>query len=181
MTPRASRCPPESGVDLLRKLLRATITAVLVPVLLFEEWGWDPLARAITRCARLPLWSRVERGLRKLPPWGAVPAFFAPMLLLLPVKVIGIFLLAEGHAKSALLLLLAAKVAGTAIVAWLFEVLEPALMRIPVFARWYPRWKVWKDHVLAKVRSSAMWIFVRRVNEGLRQWWRRVRDGFSSG
>ena len=33
--------------------------------------------------------------------------------------------------KSAVLLLLAAKLVGTATLAWLFQLVEPALMRIP--------------------------------------------------
>ncbi len=157
------------------KLLRALATALIVPVLLFEEWGWEPLARVLGRLARLPLWARVEQALRNLPPWGAVLAFFAPMALLFPIKLIGLFLLAEGHAKSALMLLLAAKLAGTAVLAWLFQLLEPALMRIPAFARWYPRWKAWKDRVLSRVRQSAPWRFGSALQESARRWWRKLR------
>ena len=101
--------------------------------------------------------------------------FFAPMLLLLPVKLLGLFLLGEGHAKSAVILLLVAKVVGTATLAWLFQLLEPALMRIPVFARWYPRWKAWKDGLLETVRQSAPCKAVRALKNGARRWWRSVR------
>lgn len=160
---------------LVKKLLRAAAAVLLVPVLLFEEWGWEPLARAIGRLARLPLWARIEQALRNLPPWGAVLAFLAPMLLLLPLKLMGLFLLAEGHAKSAVTLLLAAKLTGTAILAWLFQLLEPALMRIPVFARWYPRWKAWKDRLLFAVRQSAPWRIGRGIRNNTRRWWRRLR------
>ncbi len=75
--------------------------------------------------------------------------------MLLPVKLFGLFLLGEGHAMSALLLLLVAKLVGTAILARLFQLVEPALMQLPWFARFYPRWKVWKDGVLERVRLSA--------------------------
>jgi hypothetical protein len=149
--------------------------ALLVPVLLFEEWGWEPMARAMARLARLRVWARVEAALRALPPWGAVLAFFLPMLLLLPVKLFGLFLLGEGHALSALLLLLAAKLVGTAILAWLFQLVEPALMRIPWFARYYPRWKLWKDSVLNSVRDSRGWRSMRVLGRRVRRGWRRLR------
>jgi hypothetical protein len=164
---------------ILKKLLGALAAALLVPLLLFEEWGWEPLARAIAQLARLPLWARFENALRALPPWGAALAFFVPVLLLFPIKLLGLFLLGRGHGLSALLLLLAAKVVGTAIVARLFQLLEPTLMRIPLFARWYPRWKQWKDRVLAMVRQSAPWRSVRRLMNGVRRWWRQLRRASS--
>lgn len=160
---------------ILKKLLSILGMALLVPVLLFEEWGWEPMARGMARLARLRLWARVEATLRRLPPWGAVLAFFVPVLLLLPVKLFGLFLLGEGHALSALLLLLVAKLVGTAILAWLFQLVEPALMRIPWFSRYYPRWKLWKDSVLATVRESGPWRTTLALGRRIRRSWRRLR------
>jgi hypothetical protein len=161
----------------LKKLLSILGMALLLPVLLFEEWGWDPIARAMAGLARLRLWARVETLLRALPPWAAVLAFFVPVLMLLPVKLFGLFLLGEGHALSALLLLLAAKLFGTALLAWLFQLLEPALMRIPWFSRWYPRWKTWKDGVLMQVRGTRIWGMARSWTARIRRHWRRLREG----
>jgi len=129
----------------------------------------------MARLSRLRVWARVESALRALPPWAAVLAFFLPVLLLLPVKLFGLFLLGEGHALSALLLLLAAKLVGTAILAWLFQLVEPALMRIPWFARYYPRWKLWKDSVLNSVRGSRGWRSMRVLGRRVRRGWRRLR------
>ena len=64
---------------------------------------------------------------------------------------------------------------GTAILARLFQLVEPALMSIPWFAQWYPRWKAWKDNLLFTVRQSAPWRAGRRVKEGTLRWWRSVR------
>ncbi|VWX63371.1 conserved membrane hypothetical protein [Burkholderiales bacterium 8X] len=157
----------------LRRFFRAFAAALLVPLLLFEEWGWEPLAALAARLARLPIWARVEQWLRSLPPWGAVLVFFVPVLMLLPVKLLGLFLLGRGHPGAALGLLVGAKLVGTAIVARLFQLVEPALMRIPLFARWYPRWKGWKDEVLAVVRASAAWRVAGAIRARARRWWRR--------
>ena len=153
------------------------MAVLLVPVLLFEEWGWVPLAALAARLARLPLWARAENWLRNLPPWGALLAFFLPVLLLLPVKVLALFLFGRGHAASGVTVLIVAKLMGTAIVARIFQLVEGALMRIPLFARWYPRWKAWKDHVLTLVRESRPWRVVRALNRRLARAWRRLREG----
>jgi len=160
----------------VRSLLRAVATALVVPFLLFEEWGWEPLAALVGRLSRLPFWARLEERLRSLPPWGALLAFFVPVLLLLPVKVLALFLFAHGHAATGVAVLVLAKLAGTAIVARIFQLVEGPLMRIPLFARWYPRWKAWKDQVLNLVRQSRPWRVVRVFNRGIHRGWRRLRE-----
>jgi len=157
------------------RLLRVLAAALLVPVLLFEEWGWEPLAALVRRLARLPLWARAEDWLRTLPPWGALLAFLLPVLLLLPVKVLALFLFGRGHAASGVTVLIIAKLIGTAFVARIFQLVEGALMRIPLFARWYPRWKAWKDRVLTLVRESRPWRVVRAFNRRIYRVWRRLR------
>ncbi|MDM0041159.1 hypothetical protein QTH89_03265 [Variovorax sp. J22G21] len=159
----------------LRSLLRAVLTALLVPVLLFEEWGWAPLAALAAQLGRLPLWAQLERKVAGLPPWGALLLFFAPVVALFPVKLLALYLFGRGHYTSGLVLLIGAKLAGTAVVARLFQLTLPALMQIPLFARWYPRWKDWKDSVLTAVRQSAPWRAVRALKAAARRWWRVLR------
>jgi hypothetical protein len=144
-------------MDTLRRLLRHAFTALLALVLLFEEWGWEPLAALLARLARLPLWAWVERRIAALPPWGAMAMFAAPALALVPVKLLALYLLGRGHALAGLAVLVGAKLVGTALLARLFTLTQPALMRLAWFARWYPRWKTWKDGVIAQVRASHVW------------------------
>ena len=159
----------------LQKLLGALVAALLVPLLLFEEWGWEPLAVLMARLGRLPLWARLEQVARGLPPWGALLVLLVPVLMLLPVKLLALYLFGRGHAASGVVLLLGAKLAGTAVVARLFQLVEPTLMRIPLFARWDPRWKAWKDQLLDRVRQSAAWRAARALKAGCRRWWRLFR------
>jgi len=159
----------------LKKVLVFIGMVLLMPVLVFEEWGWEPLARAAAQLSRLRLWARFEQAVRGLPPWAAVGVFFLPLLLLLPIKVCGLMLLGRGHAMSALAVLIGAKLVGTAIVARLFQLVEPALMQIPFFARWFPRWVAWKNGWLERLRLSAPWRAARQVGSGTRRWWRGIR------
>ena len=157
-------------MSLLKALLRNALTALLALLLLFEEWGWEPLARALAWLGRLPFVARAERWIQRLPPWAALLVFALPVLLLFPVKLLALYLFGIGQTLPGLALLAGAKLLGTAIVARLFQLTQPALMQFAWFARNYPRWKNWKDGVMAQVRASALWQRGRRIHARVRAW-----------
>lgn len=156
-----------------KRLLRQLLLAPIALVLLFEEWGWAPLAALFARLARLPLWAWLERKITSLSPYGALLVFGVPMLALLPVKLLALYLFGLGKATSGLVVLIAAKILGTALMARLFQLTQPALMRLAWFARWYPRWKSWKDGLLAQVYQSAPWRWVQQLKVKCKAWWFR--------
>jgi hypothetical protein len=150
-------------MDLLRALLRWLFTWLVVLVILFEEWGWEPLARLAERLARLPGLRWIERRICRLPPYAALAVFGVPALALLPVKLLALYVIGAGHPLIGLSVVVAAKVIGTALVAWLFSLTRPALMRLAWFARAHARWVEWKREVLAEVRATAAWHAARRM------------------
>lgn len=160
---------------IFRKIIRTIFFPLVAGVLLFEEWGWAPLAALFAQLAQLPFWAWLERKITQLPPVGAMLVFGVPMLALLPIKLLALYLFGKGQATLGLVLLLGAKIGGTALMARLFQLTQPALMRLRWFAWWYPRWKAWKDGVLADVRRSAAWRAARRLKRSVRVWWQRVR------
>jgi hypothetical protein len=160
----------------LKTLLNTTLVPLVALLLVFEEWGWEPLARVMDRLARLPVWSQLERWVRQLPPYAAMAVFFLPMLTLLPVKLLAVYWMGHGHALLGLLVVLAAKLLGTAVVARLFHLTQPALMQLPWFARLYARWVVWKDGVIAQLKSARPW---RLAHALARQAHRAVRKVIS--
>ena len=162
-------------MDQLRRLLRNTFTALLALLLLFEEWGWEPLQALVGQLARLPLWAWLEGRIARLPPWGAVALFAIPAVALLPIKLLALFLIGRHHAFMGLCVLLGAKVVGTALLARLFTLTQPTLMRLAWFARWYPRWKAWKDGIIAQVRASPAWRAGRRIKARARVRWNAFR------
>jgi hypothetical protein len=159
----------------LRKILRALFLPLIAVLLLFEEWGWEPLAAAFARLARLPLWAALERKIVGLPPAWALLAFGVPMLALLPVKLLALYLFGKGRATLALVLLISAKIGGTALLARLFQLTQPALMQLRWFALWYPRWKAWKDGILAQVHGSALWRAGQDLRRSAKVWWADLR------
>jgi hypothetical protein len=95
--------------------------------------------------------------------------------MLLPVKIAALFFIAHGRGMLGVLVLVVAKVAGTAVLAWLFTLTQPTLMRLAWFARWYPRWKAWKDSVMAEVRAAAVWQAARRARRTAASRWSEFR------
>ena len=158
-------------IAFLKALFHALFTVLLALVLLFEEWGWEPLARVVARLAWLPLWAWAERRVQRLPPWGALVLFLVPVVLLFPIKLLALYLFGAGHKALGLTLLVGAKLIGTAIVARLFQLTEPALMRFAWFAHWYPRWKHWKDALTTQIRASAVWQLGHKLKAQAKAWW----------
>ena len=97
------------------------------------------------------------------------------MVALLPVKLLALYLLGTGRTTLALLLLVAAKLLGTALLARLFQLTQPALLQLAWLARWYPRWKRWKDGVLGRLHQSALWQAVGAALAQVRDRLRRLR------
>lgn len=155
--------------------LRQAFGFLVALVILFEEWGWEPLQAALGRLARWPPLAWLESQLQRLPPYAALAVFALPALALLPVKLGALALISRGHALDGLLLIVAAKLIGTAIVARLFALLQPALMQLGWFARGYARWTAWKTHWMERVRASAAWQAATRLLRQLRLALKRLR------
>lgn len=159
----------------LARAIRGLFTGLLALLILFEEWGWEPLQRGLARIGQLPVLRQMEALIRRLPPHLALLVFLLPSLLLLPVKLLAIWLIALGQKTLGLVVILLAKIGGTAVVARLFTLTKPALMQMGWFARLYTRWTTWKEALLARVRASWAWRTGRAVKRLLRLRWTRWR------
>lgn len=164
---------------ILKRILRGIVLAPIALLLLFEEWGWEPLAAGFAALGRLPVWRSLERLIVRLPPWAALTAFCGPILLLVPLKLLALFLIGKGHLGMGLGLIVSAKIAGTALAARLFQLTEPALMQISWFSRAYLPWKIWKDRMMSQVHASWPWRLGRQIKHRLRtsmtDWWQSIR------
>lgn len=161
------------GWSLLR-IAKGIVDVLLALLLLFEEWGWGPLANLIAGLRRFKIWERFESWLSTLPPYGALCAFVLPSCLIFPLKIAAVYLVVTGHLVMATLLLLGAKVVGTAVLARIFILTQPQLMQIGWFASLY-HWVVpWKDALFARIRASWAWRYARMVKARAKQAARRL-------
>ena len=163
----------------MRAFIRKFFLGTIALLLLFEEWGWEQLSALLARLGRLPVFAWLERHIRELPPYAALALFFVPALLLIPVKLAALYFIAHGQSGFGIAVLLGAKVVGTAVVARLFALTQPTLMRLAWFARWYPRWKAWKDRVMDEVRRSAVWRAATRARAAVASRWAQLRKNLS--
>ncbi|MBW8848711.1 MAG: hypothetical protein JF607_27595 [Burkholderiales bacterium] len=156
--------------------LRWLFRVVFALLILFEEWGWEPLRRVFALFARLPVIRQFEALLKRLPPRWAFVVLVLPSLLILPIKLAAVWLVTRGHVLLGVGIVVAAKLFGTALLAWLFQLIQPALMQLPWFARVYARWTAWKAELLAWVRASGVWRTARAIKLRMKRFFRRGRQ-----
>ena len=98
-----------------------------------------------------------------------------------PLKLLAFYLIAKGQAVLAAIVFALAKVFGTALVARIFQLTQPALMRIAWFAWGYNLFVPWRDAVFAKIRATWAWRYGRivkaRVKKAAAAAWVRLKPG----
>ncbi len=157
---------------------------LLALVVIFEEWGYRPLVALLGWLASFAPLARLEKFIASLPPYAALAVFALPTTLLLPLKFVAMWLLANGHVASATGLFIGAKVASTALIARVFMLTKPALMRISWFARAYNWFMPWKEALFAEIRASWVWRYGRMVKNRIKleakQAWARLKPRFDA-
>lgn len=161
--------------DRVNRMVRGLLALLIAPVLLFEEFGWRPLARWLGVLARLPAIARLEARVRALPRWGALALFILPSLLLLPVKLAALALIGAGHKLAGVAVIAAAKVAGTALLGRVFLLTEPRLREFGWMAGALDTWQAFKQRAIQMVKQSAPWRAARTVGLALRRRWQHWR------
>lgn len=168
--------------SILRAPLIHAANLVLALVIIFEEWGYRPLVALLGWLASFAPLARLEKFIASLPPYAALGVFALPTTLLLPLKFVAMWLLANGHVASATGLFVGAKVASTALIARIFMLTKPALMRISWFARAYNWFMPWKEALFAEIRASWVWRYGRMVKNRIKleakQAWARIKPRF---
>ena len=134
-------------------------------IIIFEEWGWRPLHDAAARLARYAPIAFTERWIARLPPYSALLAFGLPVAVLLPFKLLALFLFAGGHYLWATFVFVTAKLVGTACLARIFMLTKPALMQISWFAAGYQKTGTVKDvtdkAIVITTEKEGDWEFKR--------------------
>ena len=139
----------------MRRLLRPFLI-LLALVFLFEAWLWRHLAPIVAWVvARIP-WAafkaNVAAAIERLPPYPTLLVFLVPVLLLLPLKIIGFWMLAHGSWLGAMAVLSLAKVVSLGVTAFIFDLTRPKLLQLAWFRCFYEHMIVWlaKAHELVE-------------------------------
>ena len=163
------------------RLLKGLVGWLLALVILFEEWGWEPLQRALARsvAGRRCAGSRTPSAACR--PMAALALFVLPTLVLLPVKLGALWLIGQGQVVAGAVVIVGAKVAGTAdrgpaVHADAARADAPGLVRAL-----HGRWTRWKNALLASVRASWPWRAARVLKHRVRRRWQAWRRAWGRG
>jgi hypothetical protein len=157
--------------DFLKRLITAPLYAVAAVVVLLEDWLWDDLQRLAQYLGRLPVFHQLEAFVVRLPPTGALAIFLVPTVLLFPVKLAALWFMSGGHVALGVLTMVAAKIAGTALVARIFKLTKPKLLQFLWFEKIYQRITLFKMRIYERVKSTAVYQGLHRFRLALRESW----------
>jgi hypothetical protein len=137
---------------LLRRILRGVGLVFGLLYFASEDIARFLVAPILAGLARLRVWLHVERLIASLPPYGALCVLAVPMIVLEPVKLLALWRIASGSLLAGAALLVAAKIAGMAVILRLHAIAEPKLMSIA----WYKRVHDWVLALRRRIYLSVM-------------------------
>ena len=147
--------------DVIARLRRAFTLPLMVLaalIILFEDFVWARVTALVAVLARLRLVARLEAWALTRSRHATLALFAIPILCLIPFKLFALWLIASGHIVSGILVIIAAKVTGTAISARLFVIAKPKLMTFETFVKVYNavlRFSAWAHELLDSLGVPA--------------------------
>jgi hypothetical protein len=156
---------------MMRRLLRP-ILILLALLFLFEAWLWTHLEPIVAWVvAVLPLErlkARIAAAIERLSPMATLIVFTVPFIVLFPLKFLEFWFLAHRHWLGAILTLVAAKLLGLGVTAFIFAAARPKLLQMPWFRSFY-EWTLWlldRAHALVDPLKSRIKIWLRMFSPG---------------
>ena len=159
---------------MMRRLLQP-FWVLLAVIFLIEAWLWDHLEPVVERIvARIPLrafkqWlsARVDM----LSPEVTLIVFAVPAILLFPLKLVGLWLLANQYWLSAGVVIVLGKLVGVGVTAFIFDVTRTKLLQMVWFRTLY-------EFIMAmRARAAAL---VQPIKQRIREILSGNGEGWSS-
>ncbi|MBL8189904.1 MAG: hypothetical protein JNK38_17955 [Acidobacteria bacterium] len=166
--------------NLLKKILAAPFVLIAAVFVLLEDWLWDDLQRLAAAIGRLPIFRQFESFIVGLPPYGALAMFATPSLLLFPVKLAALWFIAHGQPVFGFLIAVAAKVAGTALIARIYQLTEAKLLLIGWFAGLHTRFVAFKARVYTTIKATRIYRHAHHQAVLIRDRFRRFKQARKS-
>ena len=162
----------------MRRLLRPFLI-LLALIFLFEAWLWThlaPIVASVVACIPLrAIKERIAAWIEHRPPTATLVVFIVPVVLLLPLKFLGLWMLAHGYWLGALGVLAFAKVVSLGVTAFIFDLTRPKLLQLAWFRWFYERvmvWLVWAhelvDPIKRRIKITFRMFAPRRAGRTLR-------------
>ena len=159
---------------MMRRLLQP-FWVLLAIVFLIEAWLWDHLEPIVERVvAAIPLrafkqW--LSERIDALSPAMTLIVFAVPVIVLFPLKLVGLWLLANQYWLAATLVIVAGKFLGLGVTAFIFDVTRAKLLQMAWFKR--------GNEFIMAMRAQAAEL-VQPIKQRIREMLRGNGDSWSS-
>ena len=118
----------------------------LALLFLLEAWLWDHLEPIVARVVNLIPWGifkdKLARLIDRLPPWAVLFVFVIPIIVMMPLKFLGVYFLATRNWLGGIAIFVLVKLLGLGLTAFIFDVTRDKLLEMPWFRRMYD-WFTW--------------------------------------
>lgn len=122
----------------MRRITRPFLVLLAI-VFLIEAWLWEHLKPVVAWLVSFIPWqrfkARITSAIEHLPPYATLLVFLVPVVLLFPLKLLGLWMLAHGFWLGAMGVLALAKMMSLGVTAFIFEITRPKLLQLGWF-RW---------------------------------------------
>lgn len=157
----------------IKRLAAPVIVAVAVIYFLIDALALSLLRPLLERIAALRPFARVRAWIEALGPYATLALFLVPIILLEPIKPVGLYLLATGQLVAGAGILAVGEILKIVIVERLFHVAKPKLMTIRVFAAVLTYAAGWVDWL----QALPPWRLVVRLVGSMKLRARRIAHG----
>ncbi|TCT08238.1 hypothetical protein [Aquabacter spiritensis] len=148
------------------------ILVLLAVLFLVEAWLWRHLGPLVRRCADLIPFARLKalaaRWVERLPPYAALAVFLIPLLVVEPLNGVALWAFAHREWSAGVACLVAEKLLGVGLMAFLYDVCARQLRSIGWFAAmvdFFFHLKAWAEAEVAPLKARIREA-VRRIAGG---------------
>jgi len=161
---------------LLKTLLRGVFGTIALVFFIIEDVFWAALKPIMAWVSNLPAIRRLEAWLNQLAPMPFLALFIVPLIVVWPVKLIGLWIIAQGRVIIGSIIFGAAEFIGAALAVRLWAIGRDRLLTIAWFARAYGAITWLRNLVYAWAMSlpgvEPMRHFIRHLRVAVRAWFK---------
>lgn len=117
----------------LRHFIEFPFAILAIIIVSFEEYIWRYVSVFVTACRNNRYLNALGLFIQDCAPYIAATFFLIPIILLIPLKILAVFLLAHGHFILGTILYLAIKIIGATIAKWIYSYAQHSLRKIVWF------------------------------------------------
>jgi len=142
---------------LLKRVVRLILVSLAAIWMLFEDWVWDTIVELMEKVARLRIINRFESFLARQNRYLLLTLFTFPFLIVIPAKLYGLYLIADGKVIRGVTIFIVAEVLITALITRLFIISKDKLLQIKAFVTFYYWFKDKKEWLYSELRKLRAW------------------------